>query len=354
MQKLLWNTGWTFWKESNAFSLFQTIPADARTVDLPHDAMFLEKQDENCISEGKQGFLPGGTYKYYKEYFAPEEDAQKVTKLLLEGASTVASVFVNDSCVHTNVYPFTEFYVDITPYLHFGSVNRILVVTTVMELSSRFYAGGGLFRDVFIIKEPLTGFLPEELRVTTRAVRRHEAVEGCAAAQEKLGALSADEVRSSNSEKDAASGGEGVGESRKKELADAAVSVRVLIQNRLRTGFKGFYRICIADRRDNVLFSGEYRLHLAAESELEVEKQLFLAGIIPWDEDHPELYNVSVSLSDEAGNPVDCDDTRTGFRVIELDARHGLRVNGREVKLLGGCVHADQGILGGATYLSNE
>ncbi len=62
MEKALWNNSWTFWKESNAFSLFQSIPADAKTVDLPHDAMFLEHQDANCVSEGKQGFLPGGTY----------------------------------------------------------------------------------------------------------------------------------------------------------------------------------------------------------------------------------------------------------------------------------------------------
>ena len=33
-----------------------------------------------------------------------------------------------------------------------------------------------------------------------------------------------------------------------------------------------------------------------------------------------------------------------------VDAEHGLRINGRTVKLLGGCIHHDQGILGAETY----
>ena len=335
MEKILWNTGWTFWKESNAFSLFQAIPADAEKVDLPHDAMFLEHQDADCASEGKQGFLPGGTYKYYKEYFAPQEDEGKVTKLLFDGASTVTTVFVNDSCVYTNVYPFTGFYVDLTPYLHFGSVNRILAVVTVMELSSRFYAGGGLFRNVSLIKEPLTGFVPEELRITTRTLRSHEAAAGSI-------------KQEGGSSSPADTGGQAG------DISDVSVCIRVLLQNRLRSGFKGMYCRCISDRAGSEIFAGEYCLHLAADSVQEVEKQAFLSGITPWDADHPELYSVSVSLTDAEGNAADCDETLTGFRIIELDAQHGLRVNGKEVKLLGGCVHADQGLLGGATYLSYE
>ncbi len=320
MKKELWNRGWTFWKESNAFALIPSIPQDARLVDLPHDPMFLQEQDPDCASEGKQGFLSGGTWKYYKEYDAPEEDQNVVTKLLFEGASQVTAVYVNDSCVTKHVYSFTEFYVDLTPYLHYGSKNRILVSTTVPEISSRFYAGGGLFRDVSIVKEPLTGFVPESLRVTTKQLSAPEGTEPEASEEHRA----------------------------------AELSVSVTLQNRLRTNFQGMYRIFICDRCGKELFSGDYRIHLEAGKEQILTKQIFLSDIIPWDDRHPELYEVSVLLSDEQEKPLDCDRTRTGFRVISLDAKHGLRVNGREIKLLGGCVHADQGLLGGATYLSYE
>ena len=321
MKKELWNRGWTFWKETNAFALIPSIPQDAQLVDLPHDPMFLQEQDPDCLSEGKQGFLPGGTWKYYKEYDAPSEDRNIITKLLFEGASQITAVYVNDSCVAKHVYSFSEFYVDLTPYLHYGSKNRILVSTTVPENSSRFYAGSGLFRDVSIVKEPMTGFVPESLRVTTKA-------------------LSASEEASAG----AASSGR----------ADAEISVSVQFQNRLLTNFQGMYQITVSERDGKDIFSGSWRIHLEAGKTQELTKQLFLPGIIPWDDRHPALYEVVVSLYDEQESAEDCDSTLTGFRVISVDPKRGLRVNGREIKLLGGCVHADQGLLGGATYLSYE
>ncbi len=333
MKKELWNRSWTFWKESNAFALIPSIPQDARIVDLPHDPMFLQEQDPDCLSEGKQGFLPGGTWKYYKEYDAPSEDRNIITKLLFEGASQITAVYVNDSCVAKHVYSFSEFYVDLTPYLHYGSKNRILVTATVPENSFRFYVGGGLFRDVSIVKEPMTGFVPESLKVTTKALSESE----CAQSEGISAGTDASEPAGVSS----------CGQ-------DAEVSVSVQFQNRLLTNFQGVYRIAVSERDGKDIFSGSWRIHLEAGKTQELTKQLFLPGIVPWDDRHPALYKVSVSLSGEREDPVDSDDTLTGFRVISLDPKRGLRVNGREIKLLGGCVHADQGLLGGATYASYE
>ena len=314
MIKQLWNDDWKFFSNKNTFSLFQSVPSDAETVDLPHDPMFLKPQDEDCESEGRQGFLSGGNWRYFKEYFAPEEDRDKTTKLFFEAASQITAVYVNDSCVAKNVYSFNPFYADLTPYLYYGSPNRILVTTTALERSSRFYAGAGLFRNVGIVKEPKIGFVPEKLQVTTKEINFLPG---------------------------------------KDDLADAVLSVRVSLQNKTNHYFKGFYHIAVADRAGKELWNGEYRVYLPAESTEVFDKPVFLGGIIPWDEFHPELYKVSVSIADKEG-VLDCDETTTGFRTIELDGKHGLRVNGKEVKLLGGCVHADQGLLGGSTYVSYE
>ena len=39
-----------------------------------------------------------------------------------------------------------------------------------------------------------------------------------------------------------------------------------------------------------------------------------------------------------------------GIRRLQLDPRHGLRINGKTVKLRGGCIHHDNGIIGAAEY----
>lgn len=49
-------------------------------------------------------------------------------------------------------------------------------------------------------------------------------------------------------------------------------------------------------------------------------------------------------------NILDQSEIVSGIRKLSVDSRHGLRVNGRTVKLRGACIHHDQGILGAATY----
>ena len=46
------------------------------------------------------------------------------------------------------------------------------------------------------------------------------------------------------------------------------------------------------------------------------------------------------------GKVVDQMSMTFGIRSIEYDVEHGLRINGEVVKLKGGCVHHDNGILG--------
>ena len=39
-----------------------------------------------------------------------------------------------------------------------------------------------------------------------------------------------------------------------------------------------------------------------------------------------------------------------GIRTLQLDTTHGLRINGETVKLRGGCIHHDNGLLGACAY----
>ena len=72
--KQKWNDQWKVWKEDNAFRLIFSVPETAKEVDLPYDAVFHQEQRADSVNQGRTGFLDGGVFNYYKQYFAAEED----------------------------------------------------------------------------------------------------------------------------------------------------------------------------------------------------------------------------------------------------------------------------------------
>lgn len=68
-----------------------------------------------------------------------------------------------------------------------------------------------------------------------------------------------------------------------------------------------------------------------------------------WDAEHPNLYTAKVSLKRE-GNVLDETSEMFGIRSLAWNAQEGLLVNGKSVKLRGGCVHHDNGILGACEF----
>ena len=67
-----------------------------------------------------------------------------------------------------------------------------------------------------------------------------------------------------------------------------------------------------------------------------------------WDAEHPNLYTCVVKTeNDEESVPF-------GIRTLTWSAKTGLCVNGRAVKLRGGCIHHDNGILGACGFADAE
>ncbi len=68
-----------------------------------------------------------------------------------------------------------------------------------------------------------------------------------------------------------------------------------------------------------------------------------------WSVDEPHLYRLISEVVVE-GEVVDVETTTFGIRSISVDAKAGFRLNGEPLKLRGGCVHHDHGLLGAASY----
>lgn len=66
------------------------------------------------------------------------------------------------------------------------------------------------------------------------------------------------------------------------------------------------------------------------------------------------MYQVSAALLDENGDELDTAGAAFGVRTISVDAKNGFMLNGRTLKLKGGCLHHDNGILGAASFYDAE
>ena len=71
--------------------------------------------------------------------------------------------------------------------------------------------------------------------------------------------------------------------------------------------------------------------------------------ILPWDVDHPHLYQLCSELLVE-GKVTDTEYTRFGFRTLDFSPDKGFFLNGRHLKIKGVCLHHDLGGLGAVVH----
>jgi len=77
--------------------------------------------------------------------------------------------------------------------------------------------------------------------------------------------------------------------------------------------------------------------------------RLFVKNPALWDAENPNLYRYTVSVL-EGETLLDSESGSFGIRKLQLDPVNGLRVNGKTVKLRGGCIHHDNGVIGAREF----
>lgn len=276
-------------------------------VHLPHDAMIHEARTPDAESGAQTGFYPGGEYIYQKRLYAPKEWKEKKILLEFEGIYQTAMVYVNGALAAKNLYGYSNFYVDMNPWLHFGEDNKIRVIANNSQVpNSRWYTGSGIYRSVSLITGGRIHVPADGVRITTLAADAKEAV-----IEIEL------QMRSISQEQE-------------------TVQAKIMLEKDGQ---------CIAtDQQTAVLYPGD----------LESSRHtIFIENPKLWDCDSPELYQCTVQI-ESGGEILDEAKETFGIRTLLLDAVHGLRLNGKTVKLRGTCIHHDNGILGAATFQSAE
>lgn len=132
------NKGWSFQKEGGPW----------QQIDLPHDAMLLEKRDGECRNGISTGYFPGGKYRYEKAFSLPESAKGQSVVLHFEGVYQNCTVSVNGIQAGSHRYGFTAFDVDISGAVNPGENTVTVFVDNSLEPNCRWYSGSGIYRPV--------------------------------------------------------------------------------------------------------------------------------------------------------------------------------------------------------------
>ncbi|MCM1532381.1 MAG: DUF4982 domain-containing protein [Ruminococcus flavefaciens] len=140
------NKNWIFCKEGE----------NGKSVDLPHDAMLEEKRTPVCPNGKNSGYFPGGKYLYSKRFNIDENDLNKEITLIFEAVYRNCKVRVNGNVAAEHKYGYTEFTVNITPFVSSGDNLVEIIVDNSLEPNCRWYSGSGIYRNVWLeIKEKI-------------------------------------------------------------------------------------------------------------------------------------------------------------------------------------------------------
>jgi beta-galactosidase len=138
---LPFNEGWLFAKEGEKLA----------AIGLPHDAMLREKREASCPSKKDGAFFPGGKYHYEKSFQAPEDYREKSVRVRFEGIYRNTTVFLNGQRLLFHPSGWSEFEVELAPFLTPGENHLALEVDNSLVPSARWYTGSGVYRDVSLV-----------------------------------------------------------------------------------------------------------------------------------------------------------------------------------------------------------
>ncbi len=299
----LFNFGWRFFQGNPENA--ETIGFDDsawRTVDLPHDFQFEQPWDEE--SGGARGFKPMCEGWYRKTFRADGSWEGKDVLLDFGGVMYYCDVYVNGRKAASWEYGYCGFEVEIGGLLDYGGDNVVAVhASTGNVKASRWYTGGGIFRDVRLKLRNPTHICRHGIFVTTPEVSESE----------------------------------------------ATVRVQVDVD-----GFRKrstLVRATLIDAGGVVVAQAEDTMNLLTKHTHD-EKVLPLMRIGSpslWDLDSPYLYRVRVDVYADS-MLVDSREEEFGVRTVEFSPEYGLRLNGRKVFLKGIANHHDLGALGAASF----
>lgn len=278
-----------------------------RKLNLPHDwgieGPFKQEYP------GETGKLPWWGVGWYRKYFTvPEADKGKQIYLDVDGAMAYATVWLNGQLVGGWPYGYSSWRLDLTPFIKFGVNNVIAIRLDNPANSSRWYPGGGIYRNVWLVKSGPIAVAHWGTFISTPEIS-----------------------------KDAAS-----------------VNIKVTVDNHSpdEANIKFFADIYELDSKDQksarpVARTEPADLKAASRAPTEVTISARVQNPKLWSIANPARYVAVITLT-QGDHVIDRYETRFGIRTIKFTAENGFLLNGVRVPINGVCDHHDLGALGSA------
>ena len=301
--------GWSFTRsEGVGFEHPDFNDGAWRIVDVPHDwgiedlpgqstnakAEVIGPFSRQAIGGTAHGYTVGGTGWYRKRFSVSAPNNARV-HVRFDGVYMNSEVWLNG--VRLGEFPngYAPFTYDLTPHLRRQGANVLAVKVRNEGVNSRWYSGSGIYRHVWldVFAEP-SRIAPWGVSVDTQSIEQGTAT---LALQTNLVEL-------------------------RKGLTLAST---------------------IVDARGTTV----WQRTVPASAEVRANVRVSSAAL--WSPDTPNLYTVVTEL--RAGKKVlDRTETIFGIRIVTFDAATGMTINGSAIKLKGGCIHHDNGLLGAAAF----
>jgi beta-galactosidase len=149
------------------------------SVTLPHDWAIKGPfyVGEPVPVSGGMGRLPiQGVAWYRRKLSITSQDLGKSIYLDIDGAMSYAMVWVNGNLVGGWPYGYASFRLDLTTFLKPGNDNQLAIRLDNPTDSSRWYPGGGIYRNIWLTKVKPTHVAQWGTYITTRDVSAQSAV----------------------------------------------------------------------------------------------------------------------------------------------------------------------------------
>lgn len=293
-----------------------------QSVDVPHDFQISqpwvapakdEKADNSDAASNVKSRLSARAFKemgigWYRKTITPDASWKGKHILLdFEGIMLVGDVYLNGQRVGGTDYGYVGFDIDISKLLKIGQPNIIAVkANTQQPNNSRWYTGGGLFRDVnIIVTDAQQHFTRHPLYITTPVVGTDKAtvkIQAEMACYLKIGALKVNT-----------------------KIVDADGNA-------------------IYDVTKDIRFNRGQKINEYLVDSITLDSPKL------WSCETPYLYKAVVSMLRPDGTVADQVTENFGVRKIEYSPEFGFKLNGKKVIMKGIANHHTLGALGAAAY----
>ena len=282
------------------------LPQPSREVDLPHDDNIRYDTAPDSPSSHAGAYYPACSTEYEKTLTLTEDWTGKRISLAFDGVYHNALVRVNQKFACRSHYGYTAFCCDLTPLLHSGE-NLIQVSAPNGDVpNSRWYTGTGIFREVQLLVQ-------EHVFLPYRSAALRTELDGC----------------------------------------NARVSARIPVCNETAEPARRQVRLTLTDDCGKTAAQGTVSVDVPPHDTAEAALTLSIEDAKLWSDTEPNLYQAQIALLQE-DRIAECVSLAYGLRSLSFTPEQGFLLNGVPTKLRGGCIHHDNGILGGASYPSAE